>query len=63
VFVLPQDNAQARIASATRLGYTLDPVMLGSQQAAIVSDMDAQELANFGRLLAQPARNAVVPGH
>jgi anti-sigma factor RsiW len=63
VFVLPQDSAHASIASATRLGYTLDPAELGSQRAAIVSDLDARELANFGRLLAQHGSGTVAPAH
>ena len=61
VFVLPQQAGATPVASVARLGYTLDPVMLGAQQAAIVSDMDAQELANFGRLLARQGGAASAP--
>jgi anti-sigma factor (TIGR02949 family) len=61
VFVLPQEAGTTSVVSVARLGYTLDPVMLGAQQAAIVSDMDPQELANFGRLLAQQGRAASAP--
>jgi anti-sigma factor RsiW len=61
VFVLPQKAGTNPVAASTRLGYTLEPVMLGSQAAAMVSDMDTQELASFGQLLAQQNRGVVAP--
>jgi anti-sigma factor RsiW len=63
VFVLPPGAGSADIRSAARLGYTLDPVALGAQPAAIVSDMDAQELAKFGQLVAQRSRNGTDAAH
>jgi anti-sigma factor RsiW len=50
VFVLPQDAAA--VTATARLGYALDPVMLDTQPAAVVSDMDPQELSRFTNLLA-----------
>jgi len=49
VFVLP---AAANLAAASeQQGYRLQPVRLGNQPAAIVSDMDAQEFSRFVTLL------------
>src|SRR5262249_46842155 len=49
VFVWPASSA---LPAATRAqGYALELARLGEQRAAIVSDMDAQELARFGELL------------
>ena len=50
VFVLPEAASAAR-SSAQMQGYTLDAVTLGNQPAAIVSDMDQQELRRFVQLL------------
>lgn len=49
VFVLGPDSAPP--GPALQRGYALQPVTLGGQRAAIVSDMDAQELARLGTLL------------
>jgi mycothiol system anti-sigma-R factor len=51
VFVLPAADAGALGTIAQRQGYTLETITLGGQPAAIVTDMDAQELANFAGLL------------
>jgi anti-sigma factor RsiW len=50
VFVLPQATAAGK--SSQTQGYTLDAITLGNQPAAIVSDMDQQELVRFAQLLA-----------
>ena len=50
VFVLPA--AAPLPAAAHAQGYALDTVRLGDQHAAIVSDMDAREAAQFEALLA-----------
>jgi len=52
VFVLPQGAGSAEMRPAARLGYSLDPLVLGAQPAAVVSDMDQQELAKFAQLIA-----------
>jgi len=52
VFVLPQGAGSAEMRPAARLGYSLDPLVLGAQPAAVVSDMDQQELAKFAQLVA-----------
>jgi anti-sigma factor RsiW len=52
VFVLPQGAGSAEMRPAARLGYWLDPLILGTQPAAVVSDMDQQELAKFVKLIA-----------
>jgi anti-sigma factor RsiW len=51
VFVLPDSAAPASAAASMQSGYRLDMVKLGGQNAAIVSDMDQAELANFAQLL------------
>jgi anti-sigma factor RsiW len=51
VFVLGEAGAGA-ITAASRRGYTLDPLMLDGQVAAVVSDLDAAELARFTARLA-----------
>ena len=48
VFVLASSSD---LAAVQRQGYVLRPVTLGGQPAAIVSDMDASELARFASLL------------
>jgi anti-sigma factor RsiW len=48
VFVLPNG---ASISPTHEQGYDLETVQLGEQRAAIVSDMDAQEMAKFRDLL------------
>ena len=53
VFVLGEADANA-IRSTNRQGYTLDPLVLGRQPAAVVSDLDAAELAQFAARLAAP---------
>jgi anti-sigma factor RsiW len=53
VFVLPQGAGSAEVHPAARLGYSLDPLILGAQPAAVVSDMDQQELAKFAKLIAE----------
>jgi anti-sigma factor RsiW len=50
VFVLPNG---ASISSTHEQGYDLETVQLGEQRAAIVSDMDAQEMAKFRDLLSK----------
>jgi anti-sigma factor RsiW len=52
VFVLPEAAAAATGKSMQMQGYTLEAITLGSQPAAIVSDLDQQELRRFGQLLA-----------
>ena len=49
VYVLPR---RAPVAHAQSQGYAADAVALGSQQAIIVTDMDAAERARFAALLA-----------
>ncbi len=51
VFVLPPADSAAIGKQMQLQGYSLDTVMLGEQSAAIVSDMDQQELAHFAQLL------------
>jgi anti-sigma factor (TIGR02949 family) len=51
VYVLPQDAAGSLPAHSESRGYSADAVSLGSQQAAIVTDMDAKETARFAALL------------
>src|SRR5262249_48881580 len=50
-FVLPQSVVAP---TAQQQGYAVDPVRLGDQPAAVVSDMDRQELAKFEQLLLAP---------
>jgi len=52
VFMLPSP-ATRPIAATAQQGYALEPVTLDGQPAAIVTDMDRQELGRFERLLAQ----------
>ncbi|MBS0590474.1 MAG: anti-sigma factor [Proteobacteria bacterium] len=52
VFVLPDTAAMASAATIAESGYRIDPVKIGTQNAAIVSDMDAGEMARFAQLLA-----------
>lgn len=49
VFVLPTSDG---IRTSTNLGYRLETMKLGTQSAAVISDMDEQELTKFVRLLA-----------
>lgn len=51
VFVLPQGDSVVAGKSMQMQGYTLDAITLGNQPAAIVSDMDQQELERFVQLL------------
>jgi anti-sigma factor RsiW len=51
VFVLPQTASAAAGKSMQMQGYTLNAVTLGDRPAAIVSDMDEQELLRFRQLL------------
>jgi anti-sigma factor RsiW len=51
VFVLPPSETLP--AAADRQGYAVEPVTLDRQPAAIVTDMDRQELARFAQLLRQ----------
>jgi anti-sigma factor RsiW len=50
VFVMPKSS----LAAAQEKGYGVVPTSLGGQPAAIVSDMDAHEMAAFEQLLAAP---------
>jgi len=49
VFLLP--SAQTRLTAAEREGYWLEPIRLGGQNAAMVSDMDATERQHLAQLL------------
>jgi anti-sigma factor RsiW len=51
VFVLPSAESNAVNEPTQQQGYTLSTVKLGSQRAAIVSDMDAREMALFAQVL------------
>jgi anti-sigma factor RsiW len=51
VFVLPTADANIATASAAQ-GYAMEKITLGDQVAAVVSDMDREELSHFGHLLA-----------
>jgi len=51
VFVLPPGSDAGRGAGAQQAGYTLRFIALDGQTAAIVSDTDASELADFAHLL------------
>jgi anti-sigma factor RsiW len=51
VFVVPPNDLAATGKSMQMQGYTLDVVKLGNQSAAIVSDMDQQELVRFAQLV------------
>jgi anti-sigma factor RsiW len=51
VFVLPHTPLQQLASPARNAGYTTRGIMLGAQTAAIVSDLDEQELDKFLRLL------------
>jgi len=51
VFVLGDDEAGAIGGTRRSRGYVLVPTRLGSQPAALVSDMDDAELARFEQLL------------
>jgi anti-sigma factor RsiW len=51
VFVLPQTRMSQIAEPVRREGYVLSGITLGAQTAAIVSDLDEQELAKFQRLL------------
>lgn len=53
VFVLAPEQAGLSAASVARNGYRLESIRLGDQAAAIVTDMDAGELAKFDQLLQQ----------
>jgi anti-sigma factor RsiW len=53
VFVLPAD-ASAGSAPVRREGYTLMWAKLEDQNAAIVSDLDREELARLRAMLAEP---------
>lgn len=55
VFVLGEAESAA-IATTRRHGYTLAPFALGQQKAAVVSDLDANELARFAERLGAPER-------
>jgi anti-sigma factor (TIGR02949 family) len=53
VFTLGDAN---RVQEAAMLdGYRIEPVTLGAQPAAIVSDMDTKELRQFAQLLSSPS--------
>jgi anti-sigma factor RsiW len=51
VFVLPPSSLTAVDKPMQLQGYALSTITLGNQPAAIVSDMDQQELGRFQRLL------------
>ncbi len=51
VFVLPHTPPEQLAAPARNAGYTARGIVLGAQTAAIVSDLDEQELGKFLRLL------------
>ena len=51
VFILPRGSAPPR--DAQEQGYSLDVITFDAQPAAIISDMDATELARFKALLQQ----------
>ncbi len=53
VFVLSSADATDLDASVARNGYLIEATRLGDQPAAIVTDMDAGELAKFDQLLQQ----------
>ena len=53
VFVLASADASDLDASVVRKGYRIEGARLGGQPAAIVTDMDAGELAKFDQLLQQ----------
>jgi anti-sigma factor (TIGR02949 family) len=55
VFVLPREGS-VEIKPARREGYTLMTGTLDGQKTAIVSDLDGEELARFGRLLDDSAK-------
>jgi len=52
VYMLPSPTT-GPVATTAQQGYTLEPITLDGQRAAIVTDMDLQELARFERLLRQ----------
>ena len=52
VYTLPQMAASALPAHAQSRGYAADAIMLGSQPAVLVTDMDAGERAKLAALLA-----------
>ena len=52
VFVLAENATANLAASSAQNGYRLEPLRLGDQPAAIVTDMDAAELEKFVRLFA-----------
>jgi anti-sigma factor RsiW len=51
VFVLPEAATATGSPSIQMQGYTLEAITLGTQPAAIVSDMDQQERVRFAQLL------------
>jgi anti-sigma factor (TIGR02949 family) len=55
VYVFPVDEATYVEGAATLDGYSIEPVTLGGQPAAIVSDMDTKELSRFAGLLSSPS--------
>jgi anti-sigma factor RsiW len=52
VFVLPQASTSTISAHIQQQGYSIDPIALGGQAAAVVSDMDAAERTRFTQMLA-----------
>ena len=55
VYVFTANDGNHIQGAATLDGYSIKPVALGAQPAAIVSDMDAAELARFAELLSSPS--------
>jgi anti-sigma factor (TIGR02949 family) len=53
VYVLPQLASGALAAHVESFGYSADAVMLGTQQAVVVTDMDATELERLAKLLSE----------
>ena len=51
VYMLP--SPAPAVATTMQQGYTVEPVTLDGQAAAIVTDMDRQELGRFERMLSQ----------
>ena len=51
VFLLPSTQGGGRIPATQQQGYWLDPILLGGQSAAMVSDMDATERQHLAQLL------------
>lgn len=55
VYIFPAKAAHDVQEAATLDGYSIKPVTVGAQPAAIVSDMDTTELTRFAELLSSPS--------